>query len=114
MTLKPQTDFSNFLALDIRLGRIVKVEESQAKKPTYRITADFGSEIGQKVTVGAYKHYSPGELEGLAILGIINVGTRKMGPEISEFLLLGVPNDKGEAVPLTAFRPGAQIGGEVF
>ncbi len=114
MALKQQADFSSFMALDIRLGKIVKVEESLAKKPTYRITADFGPEIGQKVTVGAYKHHTPKELTGLSILGIINVGIRKMGPEISEFLLLGAPNEAGEAVPLTVFKPDAKIGGEVF
>ena len=114
MALKQQTDFSSFLALDIRLGKIIKVEESLAKKPTYKITVDFGSEIGQKVTIGAYKHYAPDQLNGLLVLGIMNVGTRKMGPEISEFLLLGIPNDSGEAIPLTVFRPDAQIGGEVF
>lgn len=114
MALKPQTDFSSFLALDIRLGKIINVEESQAKKPTYRITADFGPDIGQKITIAAYKHYTPAELQGLKIIGVMNVGVRKMGPETSEFLLLGVPNEENEAVPLTVFKPEARLGSEVF
>ena len=114
MALKPQTDFSSFLALDIRIGKIVNVEESQAKKPTYRITADFGPDIGQKVTIAAYKHYSPAELQGLKVAGVMNIGIRKMGPETSEFLLLGVPNEANEAVPLTVFKADAKLGGKIF
>ena len=114
MAIKEQTDFSSFLALDIRLGKVIKVEDSQAKKPTYRLTVDFGDEIGEKVTVAAYTHYKKEELEGLRVLGIINMGTMKMGPEKSEFLCIGVPNEKGEAVPLTVYEESAIIGGAVF
>ncbi len=46
MTIKPVADFSHFDALDIRVGRIVKVEDAATKKPTYKMTIDFGGEIG--------------------------------------------------------------------
>jgi tRNA-binding protein len=54
---KPQADFLHFGALDLRVGRVVSVEDSKIKKPTYKITVDFGPEIGRKVTVGAFKNY---------------------------------------------------------
>ncbi len=113
MTIKEQADFSSFLALDIRLGRIIKVEDSEATKPTYRIIADFGSDIGTRVTVAAYTHYPKEKLEGLLILGLVNVGTMKMGPEKSEFLCIGVPNENGEAVPLTSLDD-VPLGGAVY
>ncbi|GJL84757.1 MAG: tRNA-binding protein [Micavibrio sp.] len=113
MTTKEQADFSSFLALDIRLGRIVRVEDSQAIKPTYRITADFGEEIGTKVTVAAYTHYPKEKLKGLLILGLVNIGVMKMGPEKSEFLCIGVPNENGEAVPLTSLDD-VPLGGAVY
>jgi len=112
--MKEQADFSNFTALDFRLGVIVKVEDSMAKKPTYRITANFGENIGEKVTVGAFTHYTKEELEGLSILGLLNVGEMKLGPELSQFLLIGVPNQDGEAVPLTTFKADCPLGGAVF
>lgn len=114
MPLKTQTDYSNFTALDMRLGKILKVEPSKATKPTYRITADFGPEIGHKVTVGAYTHYKPEELIGLHIIGIMNLGSKKMGPEVSEFFCIAVPDEKGQALPLTVYGGSAPLGGEVF
>ncbi len=99
--MKTIADYKNFEALDIRVGKIIKVEDSQSKKPTYRITVDFGSEIGTKVSCGAYRNYSKEELIGKIIIGVINFEAKKMGPEISEFLVLGVQNEKGETIYLT-------------
>jgi tRNA-binding protein len=52
--MKPTADYSHFEALDIRVGLIVKVEDAATKKPTYRLTIDFGADIGVKVSCGAY------------------------------------------------------------
>ena len=98
---KPDTDFAHFSALDMRVGRIISVDSSRAKKPTYRITVDFGSEIGKKTTVGAFTNYSKEELVGKLVIGLVNVGSKKLGEELSEFLLLGVPNEKHETIYLT-------------
>lgn len=100
--VKAKTDFSHFDALDIRVGRIVSVDDSKAKKPTYKITVDFGAEIGKKTTIGAYKNYPKDSLIGKLVIGLINVGEKKMGEETSEFLLLGVPNEKHETIYLTS------------
>jgi tRNA-binding protein len=113
MPIKPQVDFETFLSLDIRAGKVLKVEDSLATKPTYRFTVDFGSEIGEKVTVAAMTHYTKEELVGLTILGLVNVGSRKMGPEKSEFLFLGAPNEEDNAVPLTTYKD-IKLGGGVY
>lgn len=99
-TPKGSADFSNFDALDIRVGRIIKVEDAQTKKPTYRMTVDFGPAVGQKISCGAYRNYSKEELVGKEVVGIVNFGAKKMGPEVSEALILGVPNEKGETIYL--------------
>ena len=64
------------------------------------MTVDFGPDIGIKISCGAYRHYSKEELVGCQIIGVMNLGTRKMGPEISEFLTLGVENANGEVIRL--------------
>ena len=97
---KPGTDFSHFSALDMRVGKIVAVDESKAKKPTYKITVDFGAEIGKKTTIGAFRNYPKEELIGKLVIGLVNVGEKKMGEETSQFLLMGVPNEKHETVYL--------------
>lgn len=113
MTVKPQTDYANFAALDIRIGKIIKVEEAQSKKPTYRMTVDFGPEIGVKVSCGAYKNYPAADLVGRLVVGVMNFGSRKMGPEISEFLTLGAVNAAGETIHLMP-EQDVPLGAEVF
>lgn len=110
---KSDTDFSHFAALDMRVGRIVAVDESKAKKPTYKITVDFGAEIGKKTTIGAFRNYPREELLGKLVIGLVNVGKKKMGEETSEFLLMGVPNEKHETIYLTP-QADVPLGGSVF
>ena len=98
---KPQADFAHFSALDMRVGRVISVDDSKAKKPTYRITVDFGGEIGKRTTIGAFKNYPKEELMGKLVVGLVNVGEKKMGEELSQFLLMGVPNEKHETIYLT-------------
>lgn len=111
--MKPVADFSSFEALDIRVGRILSVEEAATKKPIWKITIDFGPEIGSKVSCGAYKNYSKEELLGKLVVAVVNFPPKKMGSEVSEVLILGALNEKGETIYLT---PQAQvpIGSEIF
>lgn len=111
--MKSQADYASFEALDIRVGKIIKVEDSQSKKPTYRLTIDFGSSIGIKVSCGAYRNYPKEELVGKQIIGIINFAAKKMGPEVSEVLVLGVSNEKGETIYLMPQQEVA-LGSSIF
>ncbi len=97
---KPTANFSNFEALDLRVGKIVKVEDAATKKPTYRMTIDFGPQIGTRVSCGAYRNYPKESLIGKQIVAVVNFGDKKMGPEISQVLVLGVPNENGETIYL--------------
>lgn len=98
---KEKTEFTRFESLDFRVGRVVSVEDSKAKKPTYKITVDFGPELGKKQTIGAFRNYTKDELVGKLVIGLVNVGERRMGEEISQFLMLGVPNDNHQTIYLT-------------
>ena len=85
----------------MRVGRVVSVDESKARKPTYKITVDFGAEIGRKTTIAAFKNYPKEQLIGKLVIGLVNVGEKKMGEEISQFLLMGVSNEKNETIYIT-------------
>jgi tRNA-binding protein len=113
MTAKSQASFENFDALDIRAGRIVKIEDAQTKKPTYRLTVDFGPELGTKVSCGAYRNYAKDALLGKTVICVVNFGPKKMGPEVSEVLVLGIANERGETIYLTTESP-VPLGGSVF
>jgi tRNA-binding protein len=111
--MKPTADYSHFDALDIRVGRIIKVEDAATKKPTYRLTIDFGADIGIKVSCGAYRNYAPEQLTGKEIIGVVNFCEKKMGSEVSQVLVLGVQNDKGETIYLMP-QTDVSIGVKVF
>ena len=110
--MKDITLFGHFEALDMRVGRIVNVEDANTKKPTYRITVDFGPEIGIKISCGAYRNYPKDALMGKQIIAVVNFGVKQMGSEKSEVLILGVQNEQGETIylmPQTDVPLGAYV-----
>jgi tRNA-binding protein len=113
MSAKARASFHSFDSLDIRAGRIVTIDDAQTKKPTYRLTIDFGSELGTKVSCGAYRNYPKEALLGKIVICIVNFEPKKMGPETSEVLVLGIANERGETIYLTTEGP-VPIGGSVF
>ena len=113
MGTKPTAEFGNFDALDIRTGRIIRVEDAQTRKPTYKLTIDFGPEIGTKVSCGAYRNYAKEALLGKIVICVINFGVKKMGPEISEVLVLGVADEAGGTIYLTT-EQNVPLGAAVF
>ena len=113
MPAKPIASFAAFEALDIRAGRVVRVEDAASRKPAYRLTIDLGPEIGQKVSCGAYRNYPKEELLGKTVICVANFEAKRMGPEVSEVLVLGISNERGETIYLTT-ESSVPLGGIVF
>ena len=111
--MKTQTNYSSYEALDIRVGKVIKVEDATSKKPTYRMTIDFGPEVGIKISCGAYRNYEKGDLIGKQVVCVINFPEKKMGAEISQALTLGVANNKGEVIYLTP-QSEVPLGTQIF
>ncbi len=90
----------DFLALDIRVGRVVAAEPfPEAKKPAVKLRVDFGGELGEKrSTAQVTRHYAPDELIGRQVLAVVNFPPRQIGPALSEVLVLGVPDAEGAVV----------------
>lgn len=103
--------------LEIRLGRVLDVEDAVgAPKRAYKIRADFGK-FGIKVSVGRFTCHKAEDLRGKLILGVLNFEPREIGNIRSEFLCLGVQfpkEESGEATVITALNEGAKIGGKLF
>lgn len=106
----------DFQKLDIRVGKIVEVEDfPEARKPSYKLTIDFGSEIGVKrSSAQLVKHYKKQDLIGKKVLGVVNFPPRKIGPFMSECLTLGVPDADYECVLIVPDRDDAIIGGKLY
>jgi len=107
--------YEDFQKLDIRLGKIVSVEEyPEARKPSYKLEIDFGPEIGVKKSIGQFPpNYSKEELRNKLVIGVVNFPPRQIGPAVSEVLTLGVPNEKGEAILLSPDKD-MPLGGKLF
>lgn len=108
-------DITDFQKLDIRVGKILEVEDfPQARKPMYKITIDFGEEIGiKKSGVGATHLYSKEDLKGKLILGVVNFPPRQIGPFTSEALTLGVTDEEGRCVLIEPDRK-VQLGAKLY
>lgn len=107
--------FDDFLAVDIRVGRITRAEPfPEARKPAFKLWLDFGPEIGEKRSSAQITaHYRPEELIGRQVLAVVNFPPRQIGKVMSEVLVLGVPDAAGEVVLI---GPGHEVplGGRLF
>lgn len=106
--------FDEFLKVDIRVGTVTAVEAfPQARKPAWKLTVDFGPEIGVKRSSAQITtHYAAEDLVGRQVLGVVNFPPRQIGPFLSEVLVLGL-HDAGNAVvlvgPERAVPDGARL-----
>ena len=107
-------EFDDFLAVDVRVGRIVSVEDfPEARKPAWKLTLDFGPELGERKSSAQVTNYTREELEGSLVVAVVNFPPRQIGPVRSEVLVLGVPDADGNVILL---RPTADVplGGRMF
>ena len=107
--------FADFDRVDIRVGRIVRAEPfPEARKPAYKLTIEFGPEIGtKKSSAQLTRHYQPDALEGRLVLAVVNFPPRQIGPVMSEVLTLGVPDSEGSVVLVVPDTP-VPLGGKLF
>ncbi len=107
--------FDDFQKVDIRVGKIVEVEDfPEAHKPAYKLTIDFGPEIGTKRSSAQITlHYTKEELLGRLVMGVTNFPPKQIGPFVSEVLTVGFYREDGSvilAVPEKEAPLGSKLG----
>ena len=108
-----EIEFDQFLAVDMRVGRVTAVEEfPEARKPAWKLTVDFGPVIGTLRTSAQVTNYTADELRGRIVVGALNLGRKRIAGFTSEFLILGALDPDGTVRLLElpgGVEPGAPI-----
>lgn len=87
---KDEVDPDDFFALDLRVGTVVAVAAfPEARKPAYKVTVDFGPTVGTLRTSAQVTNYDADDLVGRAVVGAVNLPSRRIAGFDSQFLVLG-------------------------
>ncbi len=99
-SMNSPVSYETFESVDIRVGRILAADEfPEARKPAYKLTIDFGEEIGIKRSSAQITVlYRREELVGRLVLAVVNFAPKRIGPFVSEVLTLGFPDRNGDIV----------------
>lgn len=110
---KPDVDPSAFGAIDLRVGVVREVEDfPAADPPAWKLRVDFGAEIGTLATSARVRAYGREELLGRRVIGVVNLGVRRIADFESAFLLLGAVQPDGAVILLdvaSTAAPGSPV-----
>lgn len=106
--------WDDFIAVDLRVGRVVSAEPfPQARRPAYILHVDFGPELGvRKSSAQITAHYTPQTLVGRLVVGVVNFPPKQIGPLMSECLVTGFHDADGHVrlcVPDGDVAPGTRL-----
>ena len=105
--------WEQFEAVDMRVGRVVGVEEfPEARVPAWKLEIDFGPEIGRRRSSAQITNYSEEELQGRLVVGVVNFPPKRIGPFVSEVLVLGALDD-AKGVILLAPDADVELGSRI-
>ena len=111
----PEIRWEDFEKVDVRVGTVVEAEPfPEARKPSLKLTVDFGPEIGtRKTSAQLTGHYEPGGLVGRQVVAVVNFPPKRIAGFESEVLVLGVPDGNEDVVLLS---PDHEVppGGRMF
>lgn len=111
----PEIAWHDFERVELRVGTVITAEAfPEVRKPAYKLTVDFGPEIGlRRSSAQITVHYGVEELVGRQVLGVVNFPVKRIGPYVSECLITGFYREDGTvvlAVPDKAVPNGAKLG----
>ena len=109
---EPEITWEQFEAVEMRVGRVTAVDDfPEARRPAWKLTIDFGPEIGTKRSSAQITNYERGELEHSLVVAVVNLPPKQIGPFVSECLVLGALDERGVILlrPDREVEPGDRI-----
>ena len=102
-----QISYDDFRRIDVRVGTVTAVEPyPEARKPAYKMTIDFGPEIGtRRSSAQVTVRYRAEEILGKQVAAVVNFPPKQIGRFRSEVLVLGFPDAEGEVVMIAPSLP---------
>ena len=109
-----EIDWDDFQKVELRVGTIVAADEfPQARKPAWKLTVDFGDEVGTRRSSAQITDlYEKEKLVGKQVLAVVNFPPKQIGPFMSECLVTGFQTADGSvvlAVPDQAVTNGLRL-----
>jgi tRNA-binding protein len=106
--------WDDFTRVDMRVGVVVAAEPfPEARRPALKLQIDFGPLGVKRSSAQVTAHYTPEALVGRRVVAVVNFPPKRIGPFMSEVLVLGAYDAAGEVVLLAPdfdVAPGARIG----
>jgi tRNA-binding protein len=99
--------WDEFSRVELRVGRIIAADEfPQARKPAYLLQVDFGAELGvRKSSAQLTALYRREDLIGRLVVAVLNFPKKQIGPIMSECLVTGFHNERGEVALCVPDQP---------
>jgi len=95
----PEITYDDFAKVDIRVGRIVEVDDfPQARKPAWKLRIDFGPLGVKSSSAQLTQRYGKDDLMGTLVLAVVNFPPRQIANFFSEVLTLGIEIAEGDIV----------------
>lgn len=92
---KEKISFADFQKLDLRVAKILNVEDIEGADKLYKLTIDLGKELGERIIVAGIKDfYNKEELKNKKIIVVANLEPKKLRGTESNGMLLAVVKEK--------------------
>jgi len=106
--------WEDFERVDMRVGVVVDAQEfPEARRPALKLQIDFGPLGVKRASAQVTRHYLPAALIGRRVVAVVNFPPKRIGPFVSEVLVLGAYDEAGDVIllrPDVDVSPGSRIG----